>query len=288
MAPNWTHLIRFIAKEDGQIHLGQIDPSAYPDVGLATFEGKDVAAKLVHGSLFDGVVTERTLHVAQLLSPISYDQVPLVRCMGLNYHDHAHEAKMPIPDTPILFIKPRTTINGPFPAKINVPAIAQDGSSDYESELTFIIGKDGRDIPEDKALDYVLGYTCGNDVSARTQQFKNSQWCFSKGFDGSAPVGPVIVSSAAIGDPHKLRIKGIHNGNVVQDSNTSEMIFNIAKIVSFLSTGTTLERGTVIMTGTGPGVGAMRDPKVILRDGDDMRVEIEKIGTLINPVFYEK
>ncbi|GME23974.1 putative fumarylacetoacetate hydrolase domain-containing protein 2a [Neofusicoccum parvum] len=287
MAPQWTHLIRFIAKEDGQIHLGQIDSAQFPDVGLAHFEGKDVSAKEVTGGLYDGAVTDRVLHVDKLLSPVSLDQVPLVRCLGLNYKDHAKEASMPIPDVPILFIKPRTALNGPFPAKINVPKIAQDGTADYEAELTIVIGKDGKDIPEERALDYVLGYTCGNDVSARAQQFKNSQWCFSKGFDGSAPVGPVLVSGAAVGDPHQLDIKAIHNKNVVQDSNTREMIFDIAKTVSFLSIGTTLERGTLIMTGTGPGVGAMRNPKVVLQNGDDMRVQIQGIGTLINEVYYE-
>lgn len=101
--------------------------------------------------------------------------------MGLNYRDHAREANMPIPDVPVLFVKPRTALNGPHPAKINVPKIAQDGSSDYEAELSIILSKTGRDIPESEAMDYVLGYTCSNDVSARTQQFKNSQWSFSKG-----------------------------------------------------------------------------------------------------------
>jgi 2-keto-4-pentenoate hydratase/2-oxohepta-3-ene-1,7-dioic acid hydratase in catechol pathway len=109
------------------------------------------------------------------------EEVPIIRCMGLNYRDHAKEANMPIPDVPILFFKPRTALNGPFPAKINVPKIAQDGSSDYEAELSIILSKSGRDIPEEEAMDYVLGYTCSNDVSARTQQFKNSQWSFSKG-----------------------------------------------------------------------------------------------------------
>jgi 2-keto-4-pentenoate hydratase/2-oxohepta-3-ene-1,7-dioic acid hydratase in catechol pathway len=101
--------------------------------------------------------------------------------MGLNYRDHAKEANMPIPDVPVLFIKPRTALNGPHPAKINVPALAQDGSSDYEAELSFVLGRSGRDIPEAEAMDYVLGYMCSNDVSARTQQFKNSQWSYSKG-----------------------------------------------------------------------------------------------------------
>lgn len=145
---------------------------------------------------------------------------------------------MPIPDVPVLFIKPRTALNGPAPAKINIPAIAQDGSSDYEAELSVVISKAGRDIPKERAMEYVLGYTCSNDVSARTQQFKNSQWCFSKGgsasqtrvgvpllivfpgFDGSCPIGPALVAPSAIPDPHKLQIKAVLGGETVQDSNT--------------------------------------------------------------------
>ncbi|KAJ6124654.1 Fumarylacetoacetase C-terminal-like protein [Penicillium samsonianum] len=287
MSLNWTNLVRFISEEDGQIHLGEVDTRKYPDIGLAVLNGEIIAVKLIKGSVFDGVVTETTVHVARLLAPIGTEEVPIIRCMGLNYRDHAKEANMPIPDVPVLFIKPRTALNGPYPAKINVPKIAQDGSSDYEAELSIILSKSGRDIPESEAMDYVLGYTCSNDVSARTQQFKNSQWCFSKGLDGSCPVGPVLVAPSTIGNPHNLRIKAIHNGKVVQDSNTREMIFDIAKTIAFLSQGTTLEKGTIIMTGTGPGIGAMRNPKVVLNDGDDMRVEIEKIGTLINKVHYE-
>ncbi|KGO39706.1 Fumarylacetoacetase, C-terminal-like protein [Penicillium expansum] len=287
MSPNWSNLVRFISEEDGQIHLGEVDTNKYLDIGLAVLNEERIAVKLVKGSIFDGVVTETVVHVARLLAPIGVEEVPIIRCMGLNYRDHAKEANMPIPDVPVLFIKPRTALNGPYPAKINVPKIAQDGSSDYEAELSIILSKSGRDIPESEAMDYVLGYTCSNDVSARTQQFKNSQWCFSKGLDGSCPVGPVLVSPSTIKNPHNLRIKAIHNGNVVQDSNTREMIFDIAKTIAFLSQGTTLEKGTIIMTGTGPGIGAMRNPKVVLNDGDDIRVEIEKIGTLINKIHYE-
>ncbi|KAK2595123.1 hypothetical protein QQS21_007149 [Conoideocrella luteorostrata] len=287
MAPDWTHLIRFIAAEDGQIHLGEVYRSECVDVGLAAFQGKTLSAKLITGSVFDGRITPKVLTVQRLLPPLSTGDVPIIRCMGLNYRDHAAEANMPIPDVPVLFIKPRTALNGPFPSKVNIPAIAQDGSSDYEAELSFVIGKSGRDIPESEAMDYVLAFTASNDVSARTQQFKNTQWCFSKGFDGSCPLGPVLVSPSAITDPHNLRIKAIHNGNVVQDSNTREMIFSIPQMISFLSQGTTLEKGTVIMTGTGPGIGAMRNPKVVLSHKDDIRVEIEQIGTLINEVYYE-
>ncbi|GME44959.1 putative short-chain type dehydrogenase/reductase [Neofusicoccum parvum] len=222
-----------------------------------------------------------------LLPPLSVEQVPLIRCLGLNYRDHAAEANMAIPSEPVLFIKPRTALTGPHPQKIVVPQIAQDGSSDYEAELTVILSKTGRDIPEEEALDYVLGYTCGNDISARNQQFKNSQWCFSKGLDYSAPIGPTLVAPAALSDPLHANIKAIHNGRVVQDSNSQEMIFTVAKTIAFLSQGTTLEQGTVIMTGTPPGIGCMRNPRVVLNHGDDMRVFIEGIGTLINEIYYE-
>jgi len=286
MSPNWTHLIRFIAVEDGLVHLGQVDAAKSTDIGLATLEKKEVKAKLVTGSIFDGVVTDKVLTVSQLLSPIDKSEVPIIRCLGLNYHDHAKEANMPIPTHPVLFIKPRTALSGPFPQKISIPKFVQDETTDYEAELTLVISKDGRDISEEKAMDYVLGFTAGNDVSARTEQFRNSQWSFSKGLDMSAPIGPVLVAPSEL-DPGNLDIKAILNGSVVQDSNTGQAIFSIAKTLAFLSQGTTLERGTVIMLGTPPGIGAMRNPKLWLKDGDDMRVYIEKIGTLINKVYYE-
>lgn len=109
------------------------------------------------------------------------EEVPIIRCLGLNYYEAAKEAKAPIPATPVLFVRPRTALNGPHPARINVPKIAQDGTSDYEAELSIVLSRTGRDIPKEEAMDYVLGYTCSNDVSARTQQFKNSQWSYSKG-----------------------------------------------------------------------------------------------------------
>ncbi|KAL7894397.1 hypothetical protein HDV63DRAFT_412972 [Trichoderma sp. SZMC 28014] len=284
IGPNWTRLVRFLAKEDGQIHLGEVNNV---DVGLAFVNGEKITAKLINGSIYDGVVTEITMTVSVLLSPIAMEEVPTIRCLGLNYKDHAREANMPIPDSPVLFLKPRTALNGPHPARIIVPRIAQDGSSDYEAELSIVLGRSGRDIPESEAMNYVAGYTASNDVSARNLQFLNSQWCFSKGLDGSCPLGPVLVAPSVISDPHNLQVKAIHNGNVVQDSNTKEMIFSIAKTISYLSQGTTLERGTIIMTGTGPGIGVMRDPKVVLRHEDEIRVEIEQIGTLVNRVFYE-
>ncbi|KAM0453144.1 hypothetical protein ACHAPV_009100 [Trichoderma viride] len=224
MAPRWTRLIRFVAEEDGHIHLGQVDEDIL-DVGLAAFEGVPISAKLIEGSLYDGVVSDTVMTVKQLLPPISIDQGKIIRCLGLNYRDHAKEANMPIPDVPVLFFKPPHALMGPWPEKIRIPKFAQDGSSDYEAELTLIISKTGKNIAEEDAFDHVLGYTCGNDISARTEQFKNSQWSFSKGLDASAPIGPVLVSQSAIGDPHSLSIKAIYNGTVVQDSNTRYVVY---------------------------------------------------------------
>lgn len=157
MSSNWTHLICFVAQEDGQIHLGQVDPKTYPDLGVASVEKKRIEANLITGSIFDGLVTEKTMTVAQLLPPISADETPIIRCLGLKYRDHAREAKMPIPSHPVLFIKPRAALCGPSPRKISVPKHCQDGTSDYEAELTVVIGKTRRDIPQKKAVGVRVG-----------------------------------------------------------------------------------------------------------------------------------
>jgi 2-keto-4-pentenoate hydratase/2-oxohepta-3-ene-1,7-dioic acid hydratase in catechol pathway len=186
MSPSWTRLIRFIAEEDGQVHLGEVDATQCPDVGLATFNKERVAVKVITGTVFDGTVTSTTMHVSQLLPPLEVSDVPIIRCLGLNYYEAAKEAKAPIPKEPVLFVRPRTALNGPHPAAINIPKFAQDGTSDYEAELSIVLSKTGRDISEKDAMSYVLGYTCSNDVSARSQQFKNSQWSFSKGREPEA------------------------------------------------------------------------------------------------------
>jgi 2-keto-4-pentenoate hydratase/2-oxohepta-3-ene-1,7-dioic acid hydratase in catechol pathway len=181
MSPTWTRLVRFLAEEDGQVHLGEVDPAQCPDVGLATFNKERVAVRLVAGTVFDGSVTSTVMHISHLLPPLEIRDVPIIRCLGLNYYEAATEAKAPIPKEPVLFVRPRTALNGPYPAAINIPKFVQDGTSDYEAELSIVIGKTGRDISEEDAMSYVLAYTCSNDVSARLQQFKNSQWSFSKG-----------------------------------------------------------------------------------------------------------
>ncbi|KAJ5426989.1 hypothetical protein N7465_002059 [Penicillium sp. CMV-2018d] len=284
--PSWTHLVRFIAVEDSQVHLGQLVNTTC-DVGRDSVDGVEIAVKAIEGTIFDGRVTDEILHVKQLLAPVTQEQCSYIRCLGLNYIDHAQEANMPLPKAPILFTKPRTALAGPYPAAINIPKCAQDDTSDYEAELCLVIGKTGRDIPEEEALDYVLGYTASNDVSARTLQLITAQWSFSKGLDGSCPIGPVLVAPSVIKDPQTLSIKAIHNGTTVQDGQTKDMIFNIKKQISYLSQGTTLEAGTLFLTGTPAGIGYFRQPRVVLRDGDEISVKIDQIGTLVNKVRYE-
>ncbi|KAJ5976214.1 2-keto-4-pentenoate hydratase [Penicillium waksmanii] len=286
--PSWTHLIRFIAVEDSLVHLGQLVDTSR-DIGKDSTNGVQIAAYVIQGTIYDGRVTGEIMHVKQasLLSPVAREECNYIRCLGLNYMDHAQEANMALPKAPILFTKPRSALIGPYPAAINIPKCAQDETSDYEAELCLVIGKTGRDIPEEDALDYVLGYTASNDVSARTMQMITTQWSFSKGLDGSCPIGPVLVAPSVIQDPQGLSIKAIHNGNTVQDGHTKDMIFSIKKQISYLSQGTTLEAGTIFLTGTPAGIGYFWDPRVVLRDGDEISVQIEQIGTLVNLVRYE-
>jgi len=207
----------------------------------------------------------------------------------LNYADHAAEANLPKPPVPVLFYKPVSSLIGPL-SPITVPLVAQPVAEhlpDYEAELTIVIGKPAKNVKESEALDYVLGYTAGNDMSFRKHQMTTSQWNFSKGFDDTTPFGPTIVSAKAIPDPQKLGLKTEVNGKVLQNGTTANQIFTVKQTVAFLSQGTTLEPGSIIMTGTPAGVGFVRKPAVYLKDGDEVRVWIDGIGTLINKVIEE-
>jgi 2-keto-4-pentenoate hydratase/2-oxohepta-3-ene-1,7-dioic acid hydratase in catechol pathway len=188
-----------------------------------------------------------------------------------------------------VFLKPSTALADPWPAPSVLPRITQaDNTGDYEAELAVVIGRQCKNVSEAEALDYVFGYTACNDVSSRGSQFAQSQWCFSKGFDGSCPIGPSIVSRSLIPDPGALHVRGLRHGEVMQDCGTSDFIFGIAQLISFLSQDTTLPVGTVIITGTPAGVGAGRDPPVTLKAGDEFAVEIlPHIGTLVN-VFEDE
>ncbi|KAH7887444.1 hypothetical protein F5I97DRAFT_1806645 [Phlebopus sp. FC_14] len=294
MAPirtQWTRLIRFIAAETSEVHIGQpVDPRL--DVGLAAWNKQTIKAFEIAGSALDPAaqVTNTILTVKELLAPLSRDEMKIVRCLGLNYSDHAAEAKMPKPAAPILFYKPLASMIGPN-APIFIPKVAQpvqEHLSDYEVELTIVIGKTAKNVSEADALDYVLGYTGANDVSFRKHQLTTSQWGFSKGFDNTTPIGPCLVSNNAIPDPQVVPLTCTLNGQIFQNGNTKDQIFNVRHTVAFLSQATTLEPGSVILTGTPAGVGFARKPAVVLKNGDDVRVWLGNgIGTLINPVVEE-
>ena len=210
---------------------------------------------------------------------------PKIICIGLNYRDHAAEAKMPIPEVPTVFSKYATSVTGH-----GCPIVLPKNSvkPDYEAEFAVVIGKGGRHIPEDRWREHVFGYTIVNDVSARDFQLATSQWMMGKTFDTFAPMGPVIATADEIADPHSLRISLRLNGEVLQDGNTSNLIFGIGKLIAFLSSVFTLEPGDVISTGTPAGVGFARKPPVWLKAGDEVAVEVEGIGTLANPVVAEQ
>ena len=202
-------------------------------------------------------------------------------CIGLNYRDHAAESNMAIPKQPIVFSKFSTAVIAPGEPVV-LPATSTQ--VDYEAELAVVIGRRAKDVTREHALDYVLGYTCFNDVSARDFQFADGQWQRGKSCDTFAPMGPTIVTADEVADPHKLSIKLVLNGQAMQDSNTDQFIFGIPELIEFLSQTITLEPGDVIATGTPPGVGFARKPPVFLKPGDNMEVVIESVGTLNSPV----
>lgn len=202
-------------------------------------------------------------------------------CLGLNYRDHAEEANLPVPKVPLLFAKFRNSLTGPVD-EIELPDASE--SVDYEAELAIVIGKITKNVSEENALEYVFGAMAMNDVSARDVQLATSQWMAGKAIDTFAPCGPALVSLDELGDIQNLRIQARVNGRLVQDSNTGNMIFRVSYIVSYLSQLMTLVPGDIIATGTPAGVGFKREPPILLKDGDLVEVEVERIGRLANPV----
>ena len=217
-----------------------------------------------------------------LLAPIP--RPPKVICIGLNYRDHAAESKMAIPDVPTVFSKFATAVIGP-----GHPIVLPRNSAkpDYEAEFAVVVGKGGRHIPEERWREHVFGYTMMNDVSARDFQMATSQWMMGKTFDTFAPLGPDIVTADEIADPQNLAISLVLSGEVMQNSNTRELIFSVPRLVAFLSSVFTLEPGDVISTGTPAGVGFARKPPRWLKPGDQVTVRVEGLGELTNPVVAE-
>jgi 2-keto-4-pentenoate hydratase/2-oxohepta-3-ene-1,7-dioic acid hydratase in catechol pathway len=213
----------------------------------------------------------------RLLAPIP--RPPKLICVGLNYRDHAEESKLPIPEVPTIFSKFPTAVVGPN-ADVVLPKAS--AKPDYEAEFAFVIGRGGRYIPEERAFDHVFGYTILNDVSARDFQTATTQWMMGKTFDTFAPLGPAIVTADEIENPHELPISLTLNGQVMQDSNTSNLVFGVPRLIAFLSSVFTLEPGDIVTTGTPAGVGFARKPPVFLKPGDEMIVRIGGLGELVN------
>lgn len=255
----------------GQIHYGDQRPDGVHPIDGSLMGDHDVAPDAVE--------------VKKLLAPID---PPTIYCIGLNYLYHAEEGGMAKPEHPILFMKSPSSVQNPGDP-IEIPVHLASEQVDYEAELAVVIGKKCKNVSRQEALEYVLGYTCGHDVSARDWQLKygGSQWCRGKTFDTFCPLGPCLVTTDEIPNPNDLGIRAILNGETVQDWNTNDMIFDVPTLIEFLSGSTTLLPGTVILTGTPHGVGMARKPPVFLKAGDEVVIEIDRIGQLVNPVIAE-
>jgi len=263
-------IARFLS--DGKIQLGQrLD---------------DCTALQIEGEIAKGYrVTDRRIRIDRLLAPL----IPTdILCIGLNYREHAMESGGEIPANPVLFIKASNTLNNPFDP---IPIPRRSSQIDYEGELAIVIGKAAHHVSRDRAREYVLGYTCANDVSARDWQREKTlgggQFARGKSFDGFCPLGPWIVTADEIPNPNSLRLRTLLNGQVMQDNTTGDMIFDVPTLIESLSSTMTLRPGAVILTGTPQGVGFARKPPVWMKDGDTVVVEIERIGQLGNPVGRE-
>ena len=266
-------ILRFI-DEEGRVNLG------------CDYKGNE--AKVIKGNLFDEFeTTDETKIVKKILTPFIPSNI---LCIGLNYYEHAKEIKMPIPKYPALFMKSLTSIQNPFDPIIIPKSCQNPDEVDYEIELAVVIGKECKNITKDEAKNYILGYTIANDVSARRWQ-KNAggmQWVRSKSFDTFCPFGPYIATKDEVSNPQDLNLVCYLNGNIMQNANTSDMIFSVYEIVSYLSEGMTLLPGTLILTGTPKGVGYARKEPVYLKDKDILELKIDKLGVLVNEVKSER
>jgi 2-keto-4-pentenoate hydratase/2-oxohepta-3-ene-1,7-dioic acid hydratase in catechol pathway len=224
--------------------------------------------------------------VQKLLAPL---QPSVILAIGLNFKAHAAETNQPVPTHPVLFMKSPYVTQNPLDP-ILIPTHLASTKVDYEAELVVIIGKECKNATRDNAMDFVFGYTCGNNVTARDWQksFGGNQWCRGKSFDTFAPLGPCIVTKDEIPDPQKLTLKAIVNNEVRQCSSTADHIFSVIDLIVFLSGSTTLPAGTAIFTGTPSGAGFAMQPPIFLKAGDIVTISIAGIGELTNPVELEK
>jgi 2-keto-4-pentenoate hydratase/2-oxohepta-3-ene-1,7-dioic acid hydratase in catechol pathway len=234
---------------------------------------------LAYGTQGIATGTPRPLAEVKLLAPVP--RPGKIICVGLNYRDHAKETGKAVPTEPVLFSKFATSVVGPG-ADVVVPPEAE--KVDYEAELAVVIGRRASRVAAAGALDHVAGYTCANDVSSRSLQFLSDQWLLGKAIDTFLPLGPHLVTADEVPDPQALGIRCLVNDQLLQDSNTGQMIFGVAELISYASRTITLEPGDLLVTGTPSGVGMAADPPRYLRPGDRMRVEIDGLGQLDNTV----
>lgn len=251
------------------------------------YDFNGATAALISGNLFDApTMTTNRIEVKQLLAPI---KPAAIICIGLNYRQHAEETGMAPSKYPVVFMKNPGAVTGPDSDIIIPRCCAHPPEVDYEAELAVVIGKAAKNVQPDQALSHVFGYCCANDVSARRWQKHagGNQFVRGKSFDTFCPLGPALVTPEEISSPQGLGIECRLNNQVMQKSSTADMIFTIAEIVSFLSEGTTLVPGTVILTGTPSGVGFARTPPVFLKPGDLLETRIQGLGALANPIKGE-
>ncbi|KAJ4032008.1 hypothetical protein ACKLNR_002902 [Fusarium oxysporum f. sp. zingiberi] len=279
MAGDFAYLIRFLDNEGKEYYGNLIEAKA----AINLIGSK---AQVVLGNPFDGLtVTDEEKTISKVLCPL--ETTPIFQCIGVNYARHARETNFNIPSQPVVFTKPADSIAAPFD-DIHVHAEAQS-QLDYEGELCFIFGKDCKDVTESDAMDCVLGYTIGNDLSARNyipQEISGFQMSYGKSFDAFAPFGPYIVHPRIVGDPHQLQLTTKVNGEIRQNEKTSDMIWKIRQIIPHLTRGRTVRAGTVCMTGTPSGVGWFMHPTGYVKHGDEVEVTIEKLGSIKNKVFF--
>jgi 2-keto-4-pentenoate hydratase/2-oxohepta-3-ene-1,7-dioic acid hydratase in catechol pathway len=251
-----------------------------PATMAALIEGGAGARRALEAAAANGSIADRggSIEDADLLAPLPHPGK--IVAIGRNYRDHTTEEGVAPPAAPLVFAKWPSSVVGPGAEVCWDPALTRQ--VDYEAELAVVIGRTARNVSAGDALDHVLGYTCLNDVSARDIQFGDGQWVRGKSLDTFCPMGPALVTADEVGDPQDLAITCSVGGERLQDARTSSMFFSVAEIISYCSRSFTLEAGDVIATGTPGGVGAFRDPPRYLGDGDQVTVEIERIGRLAN------
>jgi 2-keto-4-pentenoate hydratase/2-oxohepta-3-ene-1,7-dioic acid hydratase in catechol pathway len=262
-------------------------PDGPPQAGIVSGNqilptGTDMLSICAAGRAEPTAASPFDLAAVKLLAPIP--RPPKFICVGLNYRDHAAESKMELPKVPTIFNKFTNVVIGPG-APIVLPKVS--AKPDYEAEFAFVIGRGGRYIPAASAMEHVFGYTIVNDVSARDFQTATTQWLMGKTFDTFAPTGPWIVTRDEIADPHALDISLEIGGEVLQHSNTRELIFRVPELIEYISQVVTLEPGDIVATGTPAGVGFARKPPRWLQPGEETVVKIQGIGELRNPVVAE-